>query len=503
MNGRSVFSLVALLLLSPLIAGHAEAATSDYASRVVTVEVTYQSWNEDRPWMKNEPAARSASAVPLDGHRLLTTAQTVADATLIQVTKHGSSSKIPARVLHIDLDADLALLTVEDESFFDDLTPVELAASIPTEGDLSSVRWRRRQLEVSSSRVTRLQVQEVYYGNLSHVFLFLRTDLAGGGWAEPIFDGTQLVGLSTSQSDQVMRAIPATVIRQYLEAVAAPGPYPGLPTLWLVWQTNRDPALAAFLGLEGPPRGVVVRAVPWGSCAFGVLRERDILLEVDGHSIDPDGYYQHPDYGRLAFTNIAIDGHRTGDRIPLVVLRDGKEIELQLTLHSYPARMQLIPWQRKNQAPPFLIAGGLLFRELDGPYLRSWGKNWERKAPTNLVALWKRDRHGQLPERRRVVLLTAVIPDAINVGYHDLRDLAVARVNGRAVDSINALAEALAHPVGGFQVIEFEPNMNRAEVVLDADGFETATARILGEYNIPLGGRQDPPFAMPYGEAQR
>ncbi|MDQ7086350.1 MAG: hypothetical protein Q9Q13_00160 [Acidobacteriota bacterium] len=501
MTARKAF-LLALLLLAPLALPATPAADFDYGSSVVSVEVTYQTWDEDRPWMKSEPRSRTASAVPLDDHRLLTTAQIVADSTLIQVAKHGSSSKTPARVLHIDLDANLALLTVDARGFFDDLVPVELAATIPTEGNLASVRWRRRQLEVSSSRVSRLQVQEVYYGNLAHVFLFLRTDLSGGGWAEPVFDGDELVGLSISQNDQVMRAIPATVIRQYLDAVEAPGPYAGLPTLWLVWQTNRDPALASFLGLEGPPRGVVVRAVPWGSCAFGVLRERDILLEVDGHPIDPDGYYQHLAYGRLSFTDIAIDGHRTGDRIPLKVLREGREVEVELTLHPYPVRMQLVPWQRKNQAPPFLIAGGLLFRELDGPYLRSWGKNWERKAPTNLVARWKRDRHGQSPERRRVVLLTAVIPDAINVGYHDLRDLEVARVNGRPVDSIDALAEALAHPEGGFQVIEFEPNMTRAEIVLDAAGFEAATARILQAFNIPLGGRQDPPFDLPYGAAQ-
>jgi hypothetical protein len=73
-------------------------------------------------------------------------------------------------------------------------------------------------------------------------------------------------------------------------------------------------------------------------------------------------------------------------------------------------------------------------------------------------------------------------------------------VNGRAVDSIADLAQAFRQPVDGFHSIEFHPNRVRAEVVLDAAGFEAATAEILEAFAVPRGLRlaaQPPPELGP------
>ena len=496
--------LILVLLASTLILGScvpllaAEGGQDAYENQVVLLDVTYQTYDEDRPWTKRNPQSRSAAAVVIPGPWLLTEAQLVADATLIQVSKHGSAQKVPAHVAHIDMDADLALLEVREAGFFDDLAPVSLAREIPREGKLNSVRWRKRQLEVSASRVSRLEVEEPYYGYFSHIFLFLRTDLSGGGWSEPVFDGERLAGLSVSQNEQVVRVLPAPVIQSYLDALTGSRPYGGLPALKLMWQTNRDPALTAYLGLRGEPRGVLLREIPWGATGWGVLEPRDILLSLDGHAIDADGYYIHPRYGRLRFTNIPAEGHKTGDRIPAVVWRDGRRKELEIVLRPYPTAMQLIPWRRSNQPPAFLIAGGLLFRELDGEYLRTWGKDWKHKAPSNLTIRWSLARHSQDADHRRIIILSAVIPDDYNVGYHALRDLEVTAVNGRPIDSIADLVEAFAHPVNGFHTVSFYPNMARTELVLDAREFEAATRRILQAYNLPLSLRLDENVPSPW-----
>ena len=493
----------ALILSACVIVLAADAGQNAYEDQVVLLDVTYQTYDEDRPWTKRNPQSRSASAVVIPGPWLLTEAQLVADATLIQVSKHGSAQKVPAHVAHIDLDADLALLEVGETGFFDDLVPASLAREIPTEGKLNSVRWRKRQLEVSASRVSRLEVEEPYYGYFSHVFLFLRTDLSGGGWAEPVFDGEKLAGLSVSQNEQVVRVMPATVIQGYLDALAETRSYPGLPALKLMWQTNRDPALAAYLGLEGEPRGILLREIPWGATGWGVFQPRDILLSLDGHAIDADGYYIHPRYGRLRFPNIAAEGHKTGDRIPAVVWRDGRKKELEIVLRPYPTAMQLIPWRRSNQPPAFLIAGGLLFRELDAEYLRTWGKDWKHKAPSNLTTRWSLARHAQDAAHRRIIILSGVIPDDYNVGYHSLHDLEVTAVNGRPIDSIADLVEAFAHPVDGFHTVNFYPNMARMELVLDAGEFEAATRRILQAYNLPLSLRLDENIPSPWRVDER
>src|SRR3989441_7863107 len=74
-------------------------------------------------------------------------------------------------------------------------------------------------------------------------------------------------------------------------------------------------------------------------------------------------------------------------------------------------------------------------------------------------------RTTQTAGRRRVVLLTYVLPSAYNLGYGNLETLPVARINGRDVDSITDVDEAFQHPDGDFHRIVFEPNPVRAEVV--------------------------------------
>jgi len=136
-------------------------------------------------------------------------------------------------------------------------------------------------------------------------------------------------------------------------------------------------------------------------------------------------------------------------------------------------------------APPYVIAGGLVFRELDGDFLRTWGKDWEKKAPPFLMTRYDLFRTTQTPRRRRVILLAYVLPSAYNLGYGNLETLPVARINGRDVDSIADVDEAFQHPDGDFHRIVFEPNPVRAEVVLEAATFEKATREILDEYQIP------------------
>jgi hypothetical protein len=488
------------LLLGLVIPLAAMASAPDYGARVVALSVTQQTFDERRPWAKTNPRTRNASAVVVEGPLLLTEAHMIADATLIRVEKHGAPYRVPARVIHVDPEIDLALLAVDEEGFFDDLEAARVAAFVPTRGSARTVRWRNRQLEVSGGRVTSIEVKGNRYGTIEHAFLLLTTDLTGGGWSEPVFGDEGLIGLTVAQEGQVASVVPAEIIGAYLRRARNAQAYRGFASFSAGWQNNRDPALSAYLGLEGRPRGVVITKLPWGTSACGVLAPRDILLELDGHPIDALGNYQHPRYGRLRFTHLAAADHQPGDIVSAQVLREGKLLDLDLELRRYPAQASLIPWRRDNIEPSYLVAGGLVFRELDGAYLRSWDGDAHDAPSPDLVNRLYLERHGQAPGRRRVLVLSYVLPAPYNLGYHDLSNLAVRKVNGHAVDSIAALAQAFQQPVDGFHTIEFQPNRVRAEVVLDAAGFEAATAGILEAFAVPQGLRpaaQPPPELGP------
>jgi hypothetical protein len=482
---------IALAAVSSTVA----TARSSYESQIVVLSVTTQAFDQWRPWEKRIPETRTVQAVVLDGSLLMTTADNLEGATVILAEKHGGPLREAARIVHLDPDVNLAILTVDKPGYFEDLQPVVLASSVPRQGSVSIVRWKSGQIEISSSRVTRIEVESTYMGALKHAFLSVETSLPDGGWAEPVFADDRLVGITYVQDGQTASVTPVDMLRAYFESVRAPQGYREFANLDVYWQPNRDPVLARALGLEGEPRGILITKVPWGSSACGALFPRDILLSLDGHAVDAAGSYEHPRYGRLRFTQIVVEGHHAGDVISGEVLRNGSKVAVRLALRAARAAADLMPIHTAGEAPPYAIEGGLVFRELNGMFLRSWGKDWDKKAPAFLRTRYDLFRTGQTPSRRRVVLLAYVFPSAYTVGYGELENLPVARINGRDVDSIDDVAEAFEHPEGEFHRIVFEPNPVRSEMVVEAGTLAATTRAILEAYRIPaaLRLRENPP----------
>jgi hypothetical protein len=143
-----------------------------------------------------------------------------------------------------------------------------------------------------------------------------------------------------------------------------------------------------------------------------------------------------------------------------------------------------------------VVAGGLVLRELDGEYLAAWGSNWVQQAPALLVARYLLERQAQRPDRRRVVIISSVLPAALNVGYQDVRDTIVERINGRPIDSLASVVHAFEQPQNGFHTLAVAPGTGWREIVLDASSLEAATSAILEQYRVPAAQRlpnQDPP----------
>lgn len=481
-----------LLLIGLWPLACAEASEDAFERGVVSLHITQQGYDADMPWAKQTPSKWAAVAAVVDGPALLTSTQMIENATLIQAERFGDGRRWNARLLHSDPEINLALVGVDDEAFFEGLEQVEMDDALPTEGFVRSVRWKNGQLESSESRVARVEVSLSRQGNVEHVFLRVRTDVEGGGWSEPVYHGARFAGLTASQDgDQRAVIIPPEIVRSYVDR-ARGDDYRGFASLGVVWQTNRDEALASYLGLEGPPRGVVIRAARTGSSACGVLEPRDVLLALDGHEIDSVGNYQHPVYGRIRFTHIAVDGHQPGEVVTARVLRGEEILELPMELRTYPSEARLLPWRRDGRAPAYVVAGGFVFRELDGEYIRTWGNNWQEEAPFSLTNLFFLKAHAQGQHRRRVVVLSSVLPDAFNLGYHDVADRIVEGVNGIPIDSVSGVERAFAQPRDGFHSIRLAPNGSRLEIVLDAADFPEATRRILERYGIPAASRLGP-----------
>ena len=81
-------------------------------------------------------------------------------------------------------------------------------------------------------------------------------------------------------------------------------------------------------------------------------------------------------------------------------------------------------------------------------------------------------------------LASSVLPDTANLGYQELRDLIVERVNGRPVASLQDLRQAFATPIRGFHVVEFLAGQSAVKIVLDASEAAAARQRLQQAYGV-------------------
>jgi PDZ domain len=477
---------ITLLLLVASITGLAQNGqrlpATDWEKSIVRVEVSRKLYDYYQPW--NQRTDRSMKTGLVVGEReILTTCQDMSDRTLVRVQKDGRGKWTNASVTWVDYYANLALLTVEDASFWSDLAPANLAGSIPAEGATFQIlRWREGKLENRQAEFTQFAVRQSEFSAISHVQMELDSEIQMAGSGEPVVLGSNVVGLVSRQQGRACKAIPAPFIRAILEARRA-GTYRGLGYFHFYWQPAENTTTLSSLGLTSEPRGVLVINVPERPDGLtNVLKPRDIILQIDGFDVDIQGDYNDPAFGPLMLENLATRGKWAGDDIKLKIWRDGKPLDLTYRLPKYEYSHSVVPFGVHDQPPEYLILGGLVFQPLTYPYLQRWGSEWERRAPFRLTYYTPDEATKEQPS---VVVLSQVLPDPYNIGYQDQRYQVVEKVNGRRVHNLAELRDALKSPEGQFQVIEFQPNDSAQRIVLAADGPEQeATQRVLERYGI-------------------
>jgi hypothetical protein len=191
------------------------------------------------------------------------------------------------------------------------------------------------------------------------------------------------------------------------------------------------------------------------------------------------------------FENLATRRHWAGDEIPMTILRDGREMQVTYRLPKFEYTHQLVPAQSFDQEPDYFIVGGLVFQPLTADYLRSWGGDWQRRAPFRLNYFVGEDITTNKPS---LVILSQVLPDSYNIGYQEQKYLVVEKVNGKTIGKLTDLPEAFKTPAGNFHVIEFLRGADLQKMVLAAGEVErAATRRVLGLYGIDNEFRFTPP----------
>lgn len=443
---------------------------------MLQLEVHRKTYNYRLPW-STQRARTAKEALVIRGRRILTTADDMNGHTLVRVQKNADGRWWNGRVSWISYPANLALLEVEEEDFWDDVPAASLSSRVPQEGDVSVYRWNKGRVERWSAEINNVSVSSGQMSYVQHLQLNMDSEITGAGWAEVVVSGGDVVGLTTSSSDDELKVMPSALIRRILEARES-GDYTGLGFFDFSWQAGVNEDTMNHLGVPEDLEGVVIARAGVRTGEAGGLQPRDVILEVDGFSVSREGLYDDPEFGRLPITNLATRNHYAGESIPMTVWRDRERVELDYPLPEVAYDQEQVPDSLVDSDPEYVVSGGLLFMPVTGPYLATFGS----KMPFMMDYYSNEDVE---PDREGLVVLAAVLPDPFTLGYDAVGGSLVDTVNGREIGTLEDLVEALEDPPDGFHEIRFFPEYPVSQVILDAYRLDAATARVLQRYSIP------------------
>jgi len=431
--------------------------SQDFRSSVVRINATLQEWNPWQPWEKNPPSQRSALAAIVGDQQVITTAEMAAYATYIEFESADGTRFIPAKVIARDDEANLALLgpgnSEQGKEFFANTKPfiIDQASSIGDSLDILQLEANGLALLTSGT----LQSVDLG-GNFLTYLVKASMQSVASSYSLPVLKGDKLAGvlIGYSSDDQICDVASTEIINRFLNE-AKKETYVGFPSVGVTIAVTEDTSFRQWLKLREDQGGLYIKSVRKGAAAeLAGIKEGDVILAADGHPIDRRGYYEHPRYGSLLWAHLVRGEKSVGDPLALTILRDGKQLEITATLTREEESDKLVPTELVDQAPSYLVKGGLIFQELTGSYLHAFGKEWSSRAPLNLLSAYENpdEYEGRM---RRVVFLSAVIPTPATVGYERLRSLIVSKVNGKDIKDMKSLIEAFKSKSSGLHSIEF------------------------------------------------
>lgn len=487
MTYRARQTAATLAVLVNVLAGSSARAEDLLQSSVVRIIVGYRQPDYFQPWDMEYQKTRYGSGFVVDGHRIMTNAHVISDPVFIQVLKVGDTKKYTAHVEYVAHDCEVALLKVEDETFFAGTRPVKFG-KVPLQRDRVAAYGfptGGEQLSITEGIASRVEVQGYTHSQRNVLAVQIDAAINPGNSGGPVFKGDELVGISFqsyASSQNIAYMVPVPIIERFYADIRD-GRYDGYPEFGLRWQKLESPAMRASYHLSESQGGVLVNRIFFQSSSSGVLREGDVILSIAGTTVARDGTVEFRKNERVEFGWL-LNQFQMGDKVDLTIQRDGKSLNVEESL--VPLR-KLVPLTRYETKPTWFEFAGLVFMPLTYNYMDRW--SWNDMFPAFRILFLD----GQITlARRQVVFLNQVLPDDVNVGYQEFAHELVGTVNGKAIGDMADLLSALSAPVDGYHVIEFTDMVDKGRrIVLDAKQVAASAGGILKRFGLPADRSDD------------
>jgi S1-C subfamily serine protease len=474
---RLIFPLFLLACATtPLLS---QAPSAVYQS-VLRIEAATQVPDYQTPWNSGRFGGGIGTGFIIGKNQILTNAHVVSNARRVLITVHGSPQKYPAKVDFIAHDCDLALLSVEN---FEDFK------SFPTFtfGDVPQLESQVRvigypiggeRLSVTRGVVSRIDFQPYSHSRAdSHLVVQIDAAINPGNSGGPVVQDNKVVGVAFQglrQADNTGYVIPTPVIRRFLKDIED-GKYDHYADLGITEFPLYNPAMRKAIGLPNDNKGVLITNVIPTSSTDGVLQAGDVLLSLDGKSVDSAGMVDID--GEKVNLNEIIERKFAGDQVAVRYLRDGSWNDVDVTLKPlHWSRMYAIEYEK---SPRYMVFAGLVFQPLDTNLFASskFDDVTVRRLYTDYVP------KGLFEKHKDIVVLTRIESDPVTSQLGEFSGFVVHKINGVEVTDLKH-AHQLLHPseTPEFHVIELFGA--KRPVIIPSASVEDANKRVQQSYGI-------------------
>jgi S1-C subfamily serine protease len=495
------YARIILLSLGALFTATAGAATraADQAetpaleNSVVKIFSTMRYPDPFKPWTKQAPSEATASGVVIEGKRILTNAHAVLYASQVQIQANAAGDKLSATVLAIAPGIDLAVLQVDDPSFFDTHPPVARASKLPQIKDpvlAYGFPTGGSSLSITKGIVSRIEFASYNYP-VSGLRIQIDAAINPGNSGGPAIAGDKMIGLAFSRlggdSQNIGYIIPNEEVDLFLKDIAS-GHYVGKPSMHDDLQTLENPALREYLKLDKSVEGMVVHRPDKTDPSYP-LKEWDVLTRIGDTPIDNQGMVKIDKDLRVSFgymiQKVAKDG-----KLPLTLVRAGKSMKVELpVLAEYPTLVSDL----HGDYPSYFVYGPMVFSRATRQFLGAFENNANLMRVLGYVKSPLVTRAFDPPSddlQELVIVSSPFFPHKLANGYSNPQGSVVQSVNGTPVKSLAHLVALLRDLKDSFVTIEFAAKGGEA-LVFSRQALVGATDDILTDNGVRAQGSPD------------
>lgn len=465
MFNRTLYLLVCLVVCTTTL-----SATSLSTNSVVKIHTTAAYSSYKYPWQTSKIFNSTGSGAIIENGMILTSAHVVEGAKFIEVTKENDPKKYRASLKFISHQADLALLEVGEKAFFKGTKLLKLSSKVKHQDAVTVLGYPIGGDAISTTTGVVSRIEYTSYVHSQAYLLTIQIDAAinsGNSGGPALNSEGDLIGItmqSIPNASSIGYIVPSVIIQSFLED-AEDGHIDGFHGNESSINVIENASMKAHFGLKDH-QGVLVTFVDLQD--RGELRENDIILSVDGHTVANDGTVES-EYGRVYFNHIMCT-KQVGESVVFEIFREKKTIQVKYTLKQGKPLLN----KEFSLEPRYIIFGGLVFSPLTKNYLSELASS----AIQFEMLFYKESKTNELSEP--VVMLQTIFPHMVNRGYNSGADV-VDKVNGITVRDFNHFVELIDNAKTEYITIDF---IEKKKIVLNVKQAKESFADLKQTYGF-------------------